>query len=121
MIDHSESAMNALQQAASSKAMLVSNVTTTAVAGGSYAAAKDPDILGPYMATPCIGPFLWSDVVTMLGALWVLIQILKVLIPLIIAFKDVIMPKKPTQPTSTSSSSSSSSNKPKKSKSEKMC
>lgn len=101
----SEHAIQALNTAAATKvnSAIGGTLTTGSVAGGSVAAANKPEILGNYLATHYLGVLSYSEVIALIGATWVMIQILKTVVPFIINLVRTIMPKKPTQPTKTQS------------------
>jgi predicted lipid-binding transport protein (Tim44 family) len=106
MTDHSESAITALNHAANSK---VQTVTNTAIAGGSAATASNPEVLGSYLATHYLGVLSYSEVIALIGAVWVMLQILKTIIPLIIQLKVAIMPSQPNKPVKPKKTTSTSS------------
>ncbi len=100
-----ENVMQAINTAAATKAnsAIGGTIANGSIAGGSAVAANDPQVLGNYLATHYLGVLTYSEVIALTGAVWVLIQILKTLVPLIINIVRNVMPKKPTQPTKTAS------------------
>lgn len=96
----SDHVIQAINNAATTKANnLGPALANGSIAGGSAAAANNPQILGNYLATHFLGALSYSEVIAIIGATWVMIQILKTIVPLIIEIVRNIMPKKPTQPT----------------------
>ena len=100
-----ETAMHAINTAATTKvnSAIGGTLTNGSIAGGSVAAANNPEILGNYLSTHYFGVLSYSELIAVIGATWVMIQILKTIVPFIINLVRNIMPKKPVKPTSTQS------------------
>lgn len=110
----SENAMQAINDAVTTKA---NSVGTGVTAGGlAYSAAKPETFGGSPLAEIAFGQFAWLDIFQILAAMWITIQILKVLVPLTINIVRYTMPGKPKKPTSTQSTSTVKVKKPKSTK-----
>ncbi len=100
-----ETAMHAINTAATTKvnSVIGGTIANGTIAGGSVATANNPQVLGNYLATHYLGVLTYSEVIALIGAVWVILQIIKTIVPFIINLVRNIMPKKPVKPTSTQS------------------
>jgi len=99
-MNDSSHAVQAMNDAAATKA---NSLVNGATAGGlAYSAAK-PESFGGPLSQIAFGPFSWLDIFQIIAAIWITIQILKVIVPLIINIVRYTMPSKPKKPTSTQS------------------
>lgn len=116
MNEHSESAMSAINGAATTK---INTAATTTTAGGLVIAGEKPDVLGTALMHNGVLGLSWIEVFQVIGALYVTAQLIKLIIPLILNLKETIMPAKgdkPKKPTSTQSTSTVKVKKPKSTK-----
>lgn len=98
----SGNAIQAMTDAAQTKVNTVVNtVATGGMATVATAASEKPEVLGNYLATHYIGLLTYSEIMAFAAFIWVIIQILKVIVPLIINIVRYTMPNKPKKPTAT--------------------
>lgn len=104
-MSESEGVVAALNTAATTKAQSVigGTIANGTIAGGAVVTANDPQVLGNYLATHYLGVLTYSEVIALIGAVWVLLQIIKTIVPIIVNIARNIMPKKPVKPSSTQS------------------
>ena len=99
--------IHAINAAATTKVQsaIGGTIANGTIAGGSVATANDPQVLGNFLATHYLGVLTYSEVIALIGAVWVLLQIIKTIVPFIVTILRNIMPKKPKVPTSTQTTS----------------
>ena len=115
----SAEAIHAINAAATTKVQsaIGGTIANGTIAGGSVATANDPQVLGNFLATHYIGVLTYSEVIALIGAVWVLLQIIKTIVPFIVQIVRSVMPKKPVKPNVvTTTTSPTKVKKPKSTK-----